>query len=1014
MKDHNNTRTGWVEPEELYEILVNTSSEAATVSDLEGRITHVSQKALDLYRFTRSDEVLGRTIFELVDPEDHQKAVAILQKTLKQGVVRNVEYTMVKKDGSRFSGEVTTSLIKDMNEVPKAVLATIKDITERKQKEEELKESEEQYRNFFENAPIGIYRSTPDGRILMANPTLLRMLGYSSFGELAQRDLEREGYEAGYTRSEFKERVEREGQIIGFESAWTRKDGSIVFIHENAKAVRDNSGSILYYEGTVEDITEKKRAEEALLESEEKYRTLTDNLNVGVYRNTIGPKGKFIEANPAIVKMFGYKTKEEFLALNVADLYQNPQDRENFNEKMLQDGFVRDEELQLKKKDGTPFIGSVSAVAVKDEKGNTKYYDGIVEDITEHKLADEALQKSEEKYRTILRSIEDGYFEVDVAGTLTFFNDSLCRILGYSRDELMGMNNRMYMDAETAHTVYSIFNKVYQTREPAKAFGWEIVRKDGTRGFVEASVSLITSSAGEPTGFRGILRDITERKRAEMQLKSLFDASRLINSTMDMDRTFEFISDSILELVGFDNFIIFQVSDDRKSIYPAYASEKMRKKVENLVLDYGEGLVSDCIKNKEICLLKNAQEEKRTKDVPGVTEVFRSQIILPLIIEDEAVGAIHISKKVENAYDHSHVDALKPLSEVISSAIKNSRLHSEIKELNLQLERRIEERSKRIEILLRTRQNLQAERSWEKGLAVIVESMSTLGFDQVGVFLVDPMAMKLNYHLGKGDVLPEPGTSISLKRREYIGVQCVLEKKTCYIEDTRHVKGRQIVASESFVWVPIVVQNEAFAALAAGSITREKKITEEDVKDLEILASMCGAFLDRTRVLIEPVAEEKLKGEIRHWVDPMEGYLVLEKKPEKSIEIFTDLVTHGIPGFVVSRVYPEKLRRQYKLMRTPMLWLSRSETKDALNPNDLSKLGYIVENFTRKSESSVILLEGLEYLITQISFEPVVKHLQELKDTIVLHNSRLIVPLHSKTLTPKEYNILKREFTVIE
>jgi len=137
----------------------------------------------------------------------------------------------------------------------------------------------------------------------------------------------------------------------------------------------------------------------------------------------------------------------------------------------------------------------------------------------ERREAEEALRESEEKYRTILENIEEGYYEVDIAGNFTFFNDPLCRILGYPEDELLGMNNRQYMDHESAKQVYRAFNEVYRTGKPARAFDWEVIRKDGTRRFVESSLSLIRGSTGELSGFRGIVRDITERKRAEEELQ---------------------------------------------------------------------------------------------------------------------------------------------------------------------------------------------------------------------------------------------------------------------------------------------------------------------------------------------------------------------------------------------------------------------------------------------------------------------------------------------------------------
>jgi PAS domain S-box-containing protein len=130
-----------------------------------------------------------------------------------------------------------------------------------------------------------------------------------------------------------------------------------------------------------------------------------------------------------------------------------------------------------------------------------------------------ALRESEEKYRTILNSIQEGYYEADLSGNLTFFNDSLCGILGYPREAMLGMNNRQYMTPEAARRVYDTFTRVFNTGEPAKAFDWEVIASDGSRKTVEASVTLMRGARGAPIGFRGVVRDITERRRAEEQAK---------------------------------------------------------------------------------------------------------------------------------------------------------------------------------------------------------------------------------------------------------------------------------------------------------------------------------------------------------------------------------------------------------------------------------------------------------------------------------------------------------------
>ncbi len=143
----------------------------------------------------------------------------------------------------------------------------------------------------------------------------------------------------------------------------------------------------------------------------------------------------------------------------------------------------------------------------------------LEQSLSERKQAVVALRENEARYYTILVGIEDGYFEVDIAGNLTFFNDSVCRMLGYPRAELTGMNSRQYTDAENSRKLYGEFNKIYRTGEPSKGLCHEIIRKDGTKLSVESSASLMRNIYGRPVGFRGIMRDLTDRRRAEEALR---------------------------------------------------------------------------------------------------------------------------------------------------------------------------------------------------------------------------------------------------------------------------------------------------------------------------------------------------------------------------------------------------------------------------------------------------------------------------------------------------------------
>jgi PAS domain S-box-containing protein len=189
------------------------------------------------------------------------------------------------------------------------------------------------------------------------------------------------------------------------------------------------------------------------------------------------------------------------------------------------DTISRTLQLEIKRKDGTNVWTETMVSFIRDKNQRPMGILGVMRDITERKKAEsqreimlEAIRQSEDKYRTILESIQEAYFEVDLNGKFTFFNNSMSRLTGHSKEELLGMNHKQLTNEETAKEVLQVFDNVYTTGEPSKGFDWQIIRKDGGEGFVEASVSLQKDSSGKPTGFKGMIRDITERKRTEQQI----------------------------------------------------------------------------------------------------------------------------------------------------------------------------------------------------------------------------------------------------------------------------------------------------------------------------------------------------------------------------------------------------------------------------------------------------------------------------------------------------------------
>jgi PAS domain S-box-containing protein len=192
----------------------------------------------------------------------------------------------------------------------------------------------------------------------------------------------------------------------------------------------------------------------------------------------------------------------------------------------------RTAQLEMIRKDGTTVWVETKAYFMRDENLKPIGIMGVTRDITDRKQSEESLYQSEEKYRTILEDIQEGYFEVDLAGNFTFFNDSLFRYFGYSKEELMGMNYRQYTDKEHSEELFQAYNKVYNTGKSTEGFDWQIIRKDGTKRYVEASISLQKDSSGQPIGFKGIARDITENKKVEEALKKNEEQYRLLADNM--------------------------------------------------------------------------------------------------------------------------------------------------------------------------------------------------------------------------------------------------------------------------------------------------------------------------------------------------------------------------------------------------------------------------------------------------------------------------------------------------
>jgi len=270
---------------------------------------------------------------------------------------------------------------------------------------------------------------------------------------------------------------------------------------------------------TYEELTKRiKDLEATLARNNERFKLIQHNLLEFIYEHDL--EGIFTNINLDYVSQLGY-AREDLIGNNIkafiAEKYQRYFD--DYMERVLSNG--KDEGLMnVVSQDGEIHIIEYMNTLIEEDGGAVGVL-GVARDITDQLKTEQELIQTDMRFRTILHSIEDGYYEVDLNGDMTFFNSRVNEHLGYTKEEMLGLNFKEYMDEKNAEIVFNIFHEVFLTGKSVTSLEWELMKKDGTRIFVDASVNLMTNTKGEPDGFQGIIRDTTDRKRTEQELAFL-------------------------------------------------------------------------------------------------------------------------------------------------------------------------------------------------------------------------------------------------------------------------------------------------------------------------------------------------------------------------------------------------------------------------------------------------------------------------------------------------------------
>jgi len=625
-------------------------------------------------------------ISELVDiVSKHQ--LALIRRNGKWVGIESAERKRAQEVLKRVYHELAKRFEERTAELARANSALQREIQERIQAEGALRKERDRAQQYLDVAGVMFVAIDADGKVTMINRKGCEVLGYPEEEIIGKNWFD--NFLPSRVRKEVKSVAQKllSGEIEAteyYENPVLTRSGDERIIAWNNVLIKNADGKIIGHLSSGEDITERKQAEEALLDSEERYSSLVDNIRLGIFRSTPGPEGHFLEVNPGMEEVTGY-SRDELLKMNVTDLYVYPEERASVMKAAARGTGKVTRELNLRRKDGTEIVVSDTKFTILNENGEIAYFDGVLEDITERKQAENMLRESEERYRALFESKVDGTVVVGEDMKMLLANQAAADMFGFkSAEELYHLNLFDYVMPEERDRVFQLMTEDMFEKDLRRLNEFRCRKKSGEEIWVSA-IGVLTEYQGRPAGVASI-RDVTERKRMEevaRQHSEEMSALNVISSTLSQSLDLEVVLDTVLkrtmDLLAVEGGMICLYDSASKSLSPKVYQGISQKTLEDIAaLKVEEGLTFDVAESAEPLIVSNIGDDSRGIRRATIRGKIRSYAGVPIRAGDNILGVMALVSCQENCFTNEHVDMLTHIGDQIGITTEKIRMYEEV------------------------------------------------------------------------------------------------------------------------------------------------------------------------------------------------------------------------------------------------------------------------------------------------------------------------------------------------